>query len=84
MTMIDQNEKLRDVCLEALTCLNKPSNKAYDEIKAKLKYRSSIASYNNNKNPIELYEIGNMAFVSLKEISATKPRKVKKNFTKKS
>ncbi|MGQ1908155.1 hypothetical protein ACT3CE_00055 [Marinifilum sp. RC60d5] len=74
--MNDQNEKLRDVCLEALTCLNKPGNKAYDEVKAKLEY--VIASYNNDKNPVGLYEIGNMALSSLKEISANKPRKVKK------
>lgn len=78
--MNEQNEKLRDVCLDALTCLNKPGNKAYDEVKAKLEY--VIASYNNDKNPVGLYEIGNMAFTCLKEISAEKPRKVKKALLK--
>ncbi len=71
-----QNERLRDVCQEALICLRKPNNQAYDEVKAKLEY--VIASYNNDKNPIGLYEIGNMALEALKKISAAKPRKVKK------
>lgn len=75
-----KDEKLRDICEEALSCLNKPGNSAYDEIKAKLKY--VIGSYNYDKNPVGLYEIGNLALSALEEISATKPRKVKKALLK--
>jgi hypothetical protein len=71
-----KNEKLRDVCLEALACLNKPGNAAYDELKSKLEY--VIGSYNYDKNPVGLFEIGNIALNALEEISAEKPRKVKK------
>ncbi|MDE5417699.1 hypothetical protein L3049_06735 [Labilibaculum sp. DW002] len=78
--MNQKNEELRDVCHEALVCLNKPGNSAYDEVKAKLEY--VIASYNNDKNPVGLYEIGNMALTALEEISSEKPRKVKKALLK--
>ena len=78
--MNQKNEELRDVCLEALVCLNKPGNSAYDEVKAKLEY--VIASYNNDKNPVGLYEIGSMALTALEEISSEKPRKVKKALLK--
>ena len=78
--MNEQNEKLRDVCQEALICLNKPGNSAYDEVKSKLEY--VIGSYNYDKNPVGLYEIGNLALTALKEISADKPRKVKKALLK--
>lgn len=75
-----KNEKLRDVCLEALTCLNKPGNAKYDELKSKLEY--VIGSYNYDKNPIGLFEIGHLALNALEEISADKPRKVKKALLK--
>ena len=78
--MNEQNEKLRDVCQEALICLNKPGNSDYDEVKSKLEY--VIGSYNYDKNPVGLYEIGNLALTALKEISAEKPRKVKKALLK--
>jgi hypothetical protein len=78
--MQQKNEKLRDVCEEALTCLNKPGNSAYNEIKAKLEY--VIGSYNYDKNPVGLYEIGHLALNALEEISNTKPRKVKKALLK--
>ncbi|WP_372753730.1 hypothetical protein [Labilibaculum sp.] len=78
--MQQKDEKLRDICQEALTCLNKPGNAAYDEIKAKLAY--VIGSYNYDKNPVGLYEIGALALSALEEISAEKPRKVKKTLLK--
>ncbi|BAX79012.1 hypothetical protein [Labilibaculum antarcticum] len=71
-----KNEELRDVCVEALDCLNKPGNGAYDELKSKLEY--VIGSYNYDKNPVGLFEIGHLALAALEEISADKPRKVKK------
>lgn len=78
--MDTKNEKLRDVCVEALTCLNKPGNATYDELKSKLEY--VIGSYNYDKNPVGLYEIGTIALTALEEISAEKPRKVKKALLK--
>ena len=78
--MNKQNEKLRDVCQEALVCLNKPGNSKYNELKSKLEF--VIGSYNFDKNPVGLYEIGNLALAALKEISAEKPRKVKKALLK--
>lgn len=79
--MNPKNEELRDVCQEALVCLNKPGNAAYDNVKSKLEY--VIGSYNYDKNPIGLYEIGNLALSALEEISSEKPRKVKKALLKK-
>lgn len=76
-----KNEKLRDVCIEALACFNKPGNAAYNELKSKLEY--VIGSYNYDKNPVGLFEIGNLALTALEEISAEKPRKVKKALLKK-
>ncbi|PKQ63206.1 hypothetical protein BZG02_10670 [Labilibaculum filiforme] len=78
--MNTKDEALRDVCQEALECLNKPGNANHDELKSKLEY--VIGSYNYDKNPVGLYEIGNQALVVLEEISATKPRKVKKTLLK--
>ncbi|MDQ1769418.1 hypothetical protein GQR60_01140 [Labilibaculum sp. A4] len=75
-----KNEELRDVCQEALECLNKPGNDAYNELKSKLEY--VIGSYNFDKNPVGLFEIGNLALIALEEISAEKPRKVKKALLK--
>jgi len=75
-----KNEELRDVCVEALACLNKPGNVEYDELKSKLGY--VIGSYNYDKNPSGLFEIGNLALTALEEISAKKPRKVKKTLLK--
>lgn len=75
-----KNEKLRDVCQEALACFNKPGNAAYNELKSKLEY--VIGSYNYDKNPVGLFEIGNLALTALEKISAEKPRKVKKALLK--
>lgn len=73
-----KNEKLRDVCQETLACFNKPGNTAYDELK--LEY--VIGNYNYDKNPVGLFEIGNLALTALEEISAEKPRKIKKALLK--
>ncbi len=75
-----KDEKLRDACIEALDCLNKPGNEAYNELKSKLEY--VIGSYNYDKNPVGLFEIGSLALDALEKISTEKPRKVKKTLLK--
>lgn len=71
-----KNEKLRDACQAALAAFQKLGNSHYDEISSKLEY--VIGSYNFDKNPVGLYEIGNIALDLLNEAKKNNPKKVTK------
>jgi hypothetical protein len=74
--MENQNEKLRNACYKAFLCFTKINDPANNEIQSKLEY--VVGSYDFDKNPIGLYEIGNMALPVLKKIKIKSPRKVTK------
>ncbi len=74
--MDNQNEKLRNACWNAFLCFTKINEPAYHEIQAKLEY--VVGSYDFDKNPVGLYEIGNLALPVLKKIKSKSPRKVTK------
>jgi len=74
--MEDQNEKLRDTCNKAYLCLKKINDPADTAIQSKLEF--VIGSYDYDKNPIGLYEIGKLALPILKKIKIKSPRKVTK------
>jgi hypothetical protein len=74
--MEDQNEKLRDSCNKAYLCFKKINDPADTAIQSKLEF--VIGSYDFDKNPIGLYEIGKLALPILKKIKIKSPRKVTK------
>jgi hypothetical protein len=74
--MENQNEKLRDACHKAFLCLKKINDPADNAIQAKLEY--VVGSYDFDKNPVGLYEIGKLALPILKKIKIKSPRKVTK------
>jgi len=71
-----QDEKLRDACHKAFLCLKKINDPANNLIQSKLEY--VVGSYDNDKNPIGLYEISKLALPLLKSIKIKSPRKVTK------
>ena len=74
--MDTKNEKLRDACQTALNTFKKMRNSEYAEIQSKLEF--VIGSYNFDKNPVGLYEIGELALKMLNEIEKKNPKKVAK------
>ena len=71
-----QNEKLRNACHKAYLCFKKINDPADEVIQSKLEY--VIGSYDFDKNPVGLYEIGKLALPILKKIKTKSPRKVTK------
>ncbi len=71
-----QNEKIEQACREAHEKLVKLDPETYKELISKLEF--VIASYNYDKNPIGLYEIGELALDALKEYKKEKPRAISK------
>ncbi|MEN7549063.1 hypothetical protein AAG747_14155 [Rapidithrix thailandica] len=76
MQMLAENEKLEKACQEAKDKFHKLGEGEYQEIISKLQY--VIVSYNADKNPIGLYEIGEKALQLLKEHKKKAPRQVSK------
>jgi hypothetical protein len=74
--MEKQEEKLRNACHEAFLCLKKIGDPNYLDIQSKLEF--VVGSYDFDKNPVGLYEIGNLSVQKLKEVKSTYPRKVSK------
>ncbi|MFA6400990.1 MAG: hypothetical protein WCX31_05095 [Salinivirgaceae bacterium] len=74
--MKTQDEALRNACYNALEFFQKNANPDFADIKAKLEY--VIGSYDYDKNPIGLFEIGQIALDSIKELKKNNPRKVAK------
>jgi len=74
--MEDQNGTLRKACEETAQFFRKLDNSEFSEIKSKLDF--VVGSYDFDKNPVGLYEIGQQALNILKDIKAKSPRKVSK------
>jgi hypothetical protein len=74
--MENQNEKLRNVCNDTAMFFEKLGEPEYHEIKGKLDW--VVGSYDYDKNPIGLYEIGEMALDILKDLKKKSPKKVTK------
>lgn len=73
---VEANEKLKKGCQDALQTFRKIDDRQYDEIQSKLEY--VIGSYEYDKNPVGLHEIGTMALQKLKDYKEKNPRKVSK------
>ena len=63
-------------CIDAKSKLEKLGIE--ENIQAELAW--VIGSYNYDKNPVGLYEIGNKALIALKDYKTEKPRLVSKKF----
>jgi hypothetical protein len=70
------NDTLRNECLNALSTLEKLNQSNTEELKSKLTW--CIGSYDNDKNPSGLYELGIVALETLKDVKKQNPRKVNK------
>jgi hypothetical protein len=71
-----KSEKLKNACKAALLALKKLSSSEYDDIKSKLEF--VIGSYEFDKNPVGLYEIGEKALKVLNEAKKKNPQKISK------
>jgi hypothetical protein len=74
--MKSQNDTLRDACEETAEFFRKITDQTHHEIQSKLDF--VVGSYDFDKNPVGLYEIGQEALDILKAIKAKSPRKVNK------
>lgn len=70
------NERIEKACRDAHEKLVKIDPETYKELISKLEF--VIASYNYDKNPVGLYEIGELALDALKEYKKEKPRAIAK------
>ncbi|WP_250630857.1 hypothetical protein [Rhodoflexus caldus] len=69
-------ERIEKACREAHAKFLKLGKEQYEGILSKLEYL--ITSYNADKNPVGLYEVGAEALEMLKAIKAKKPNAVAK------
>jgi len=69
-------EKFRNACEAASQVFTKLKVEDFSELKSKLDY--CIGSYDYDKNPVGLYEIGMAALKELEAFKAKNPRKVNK------
>ncbi len=76
MSDLAVNGKLEKVCKEAYEKLEKINDDSFNEVKDKLAW--CIGSYNYDKNPEGLYEVGAEALDALKTYKKEKPRLVSK------
>ncbi len=67
---------IEKACIDAHKKFQKLNMVEFNEIKSKLAY--VIGSYNFDKNPVGLYEIGAQALDILKTIKQKKPRSINK------
>ncbi len=70
------NDTLRNECENALTSLEKLKLSYTEELKSKLTW--CLGSYDNDKNPSGLYEMGIVALETLKDVKKNNPRKINK------
>ncbi|NBC82769.1 MAG: hypothetical protein GVY19_05245 [Bacteroidetes bacterium] len=70
------SDTLREACNEALGTFKKLKDEQYNDIQSKLEY--CIGSYDYDKNPSGLIEVGQTALQNLKEVKKQFPRKVNK------
>jgi len=73
---LKNTEKFRNACEVASQVFTKINVSAYADLHAKLDY--CIGSYDYDKNPVGLYEIGNSAMIELESFKLKNPRKVNK------
>ncbi len=73
---MNTNEQIEAACREAHEKFLKLDGEVYKDVIDKLQF--VIVSYNADKNPVGLYEIGGMALDLLKKHKAQKPRQVSK------
>lgn len=69
-------ERIEKACREAHAKFLKLGKEQYADILSKLEYL--ITSYNADKNPVGLYDVGAEALEILKEIKAKRPNAVAK------
>ncbi len=74
--MEKQNNQLRNACHEAALFFKKLGDSKHHDIQSKLDF--VVGSYDFDKNPVGLYEIGAKALKILNEIKAKNPKKVSK------
>ena len=70
------DQKIEKACKEALKKFQQVGSDEFSEVLSKLEF--VIGSYNFDKNPVGLYEIGAMALTKLKDLKKAKPRLVSK------
>jgi hypothetical protein len=74
--MNEINEKLKKSCQDALIAMQKLNLGETSEIQSKLEW--CIGSYENDKNPAGLHDIGLKSLAMLKKIKQKQPKKVTK------
>lgn len=74
--MNEINEKLKQSCQEAVVAMQKLNSEELTEIQSKLEW--CIGSYEFDKNPAGLHEMGLKSLDMLKVIKQKQPRKVNK------
>ena len=76
MSNANQNQKIEKACKDALEKLKKIGLDKYADVQSKLEY--VLGSYGFDKNPVGLYEVGEVALKELKKYKKLKPRLVSK------
>ena len=71
-----KTENLRNACQAASQVFSKINQGKYIDLQSKLEY--CIGSYDHDKNPVGLYEFGEIAVKELKAFKEQNPRKVNK------
>ena len=74
--MANKDAKIRAACELAFTTFQKIDNPKFADIKGKLEY--VIGSYDFDKNPVGLYEIGGLALTVLQKAKEKYGRKITK------
>ncbi len=74
--MMTNTEKFRNACEDAVQVFVKLDREDQTEIKSKLEY--CIGSFDYDKNPVGLFEYGEIALNELKSFKKQNPRKVNK------
>lgn len=74
--MNEINEKLKKSCQDAVVAMQKLNTEETTEVQSKLEW--CIGSYEFDKNPVGLHEMGLQSLDLLKEIKQKQPRKVTK------
>lgn len=73
---MNNTEKFRNACEDAVQVFVKLNIEEQNDIKSKLEY--CIGSYDHDKNPVGLIEYAKIALAELKSFKKQNPRKVNK------
>ena len=74
--MNNVNENLKNRCTEAVLAFQKLNKEEYNDLQSKLEW--CLGSYDYDKNPEGLFEVGNKSLDTLKKVKTKEPRKVTK------